>query len=244
MSLVSVIIPAKNEAKVIATTIHGICDAFKNENIEYDIIVINDGSSDGTGKVVKYLADEDEGIRIIRNRDPFGFGNAIKKGLENYRGDIVIITMADASDDPRDMVKYVREVEGGIDCCFGTRWQKGVRVEGYPTLKYLFNRCANALINFIFGIHYNDTTNAFKCYSRQAIEGTKPILARHFNITVELPLKAIVRGYSYKVIPTNWHERKKGISKLKIQEMGSRYLFIILYVLFERLLTGSDYKKC
>jgi len=243
MSVVSVIIPSKNEAKSIASTIEGIRDKFKENQIEYDIIVVNDGSNDGTGKVVKYISDDDPNVRIIRNRDPFGFGYAIRKGLENYRGDMIIITMADASDDPEDMIKYVREVESGVDCCFGSRWNKEAQVKGYPFIKYVLNRFVNGFINLLFHLGYNDVTNAFKCYSRQAIEGVKPIMSRHFNITVELPLKAIVRGYSYKVIPTHWHERKKGISKLKIQEMGSRYLFIIIYALLEKLLCGSDYKK-
>ena len=243
MSVVSIIIPAKNEAKNIGSTIEGIREAFKKEKIAYDIIVINDGSSDGTGKVIKYMADEDPNVRIVRNREPFGFGSAIKKGLEEYRGDMAIIAMADASDSPEDMIRYVREVWAGADCCFGTRWCKEAKVEGYPLLKYILNRTVNTLLNFLFGLHYNDTTNAFKCYSRQAIQGIKPLISRHFNITVEMPLKAVVRGYSYKVIPVGWHERKKGVSKLKIQEMGSRYLFIVLYVWLEKHLSRGDYVR-
>jgi len=243
VSVVSVIIPAKNEANSIAATVNGIRQAFSAHQIEYDIIVVNDGSSDGTGKVVKLIGDQDPNVRIIRNRPPFGFGYAIRKGLENYRGDMVIIAMADASDDPQDMIKYVREIEAGADCCFGSRWHKEVKVVGYPPLKYFINRLANGFINILFHLGYNDVTNAFKCYSRQAMEGIKPIMSRHFNITVELPLKAIVRGYRYHVIPTSWYERKKGVSKLKIQEMGSRYLFIIIYVFLEKLLCGNDYKK-
>jgi len=243
MSLVSIIIPAKNESKNIASTIECIRSEFKKELIDYDIIVVNDGSTDGTGKVVKTISDQDHGVRIIRNHAPYGFGNAIKKGLESYRGDMVIIAMADASDDPADMIRYVRKLQEGVDCCFGTRWINGAKVEGYPLLKYIINRLVNTFIKVLFGIPYNDITNAFKCYSRQSVEGIKPVLSRHFNITVELPLKAIVRGYNYVIIPTNWSERKRGVSKLKIQEMGSRYLFIILYVFLEKLLCGGDYKK-
>jgi len=243
MNLVSVIIPAKNEAKNITATIEGIRETFKKENINYDIIVVNDGSTDELKTVVQTISQKDSRVRLIDNQKTNGFGNAIKQGLENYWGDIVIITMADASDDPADMVHYVRTIDEGADCCFGTRWCKEAQVEGYPPLKYALNRFVNGFINVLFGLGYNDTTNAFKAYSRQTVEGIKPILARHFNITVELPLKAIVRGYSYKVIPTHWRERKKGVSKLKIQEMGSRYLFIILYVFLEKLLCKGDYKK-
>ena len=243
MSVISVIIPARNEAQSIGPTIDGIRDAFREHQLEFEIIIVNDGSTDGTGKVVKYIADKDSHVRIIRNEEPYGFGYAIRKGLDNFRGDMVIIAMADASDDPQDMIRYVEQVEAGADCCFGSRWNKEVKVKDYPFIKYALNRIVNGFINVLFNLGYNDVTNAFKCYSREAIEGIKPIVSRHFNITVELPLKAIIRGYTYKVIPTQWYQRKKGISKLKIQEMGSRYLYVIIHVFLERLLCGADYKK-
>lgn len=243
MALVSIIIPAKNEAENITSTINGIRDVFQKNRLNYEIIIVNDGSTDGTGKVIKTIAETDKGVRLIRNRRPFGFGNAIKKGLDNFKGGIAIVSMADASDNPEDMIRYVREIQNGADCCFGTRWNKHAKVDGYPPIKYFLNRLVNGFVNLFFGLGYNDTTNAFKAYSREAIEGIKPIMSRHFNITVEMPLKAVVRGYNYSVIPTDWYERKKGVSKLKIQEMGSRYLFIIIYVFLERLLCGNDYKK-
>jgi dolichol-phosphate mannosyltransferase len=243
VSVISIVIPAKNEAASIGATIDGIRQAFRQHHREYEIIVVNDGSTDGTGKVVKYIADKDPNVRIVRNEAPYGFGYAIRKGLEHFRGEMVIIAMADASDDPQDMLHYVEQVEAGADCCFGTRWNKDAKVTDYPFIKYVLNRTVNGFINVLFNLGYNDVTNAFKCYSRATIDGIKPIMSRHFNITVELPLKAIVRGYTYKVIPTHWYQRKKGISKLKIQEMGSRYLFVIINVFLERLLCGGDYKK-
>ncbi len=85
--------------------------------------------------------------------------------------------------------------------------------------------------------------NAFKLYSRHVIDGTRPHLSYHFNLTVELPLKAIVRGHSYAVVPNAWINRKHGVSKLKIHEMGSRYLFIIMYCMLERWLSRGDYLK-
>jgi dolichol-phosphate mannosyltransferase len=105
------------------------------------------------------------------------------------------------------------------------------------------NRLANWFIKVLFRLNFNDVTNAFKCYRRNVIEGLQPILACHFNLTVELPLKAIVRGYSYAVVPINWYGRQQGVSKLKIKEMGSRYLFIVLYVLLESLLSRGDYRR-
>ncbi|OGX39662.1 MAG: hypothetical protein A3D87_00910 [Omnitrophica WOR_2 bacterium RIFCSPHIGHO2_02_FULL_50_17] len=240
---VSVIIPSKNEELNIQDTVVGIRKEFATHSFDYEIIVVNDGGTDRTEQIVCAMGIHDSRIRMINNKPPYGFGNAIRKGLEEYKGDMAIITMADASDDPRDMVQYIRKVESGYDCCFGSRWGKGTVVEGYPLLKLILNRIVNRFIGIFFGIGYNDTTNAFKCYSRKAIDGIKPILSRHFNVTVELPLKAIVRGYSYEVIATSWRERRRGKTSLKLQEMGSRYFFIIMYVLLEKLLCGSDYRK-
>ena len=98
-------------------------------------------------------------------------------------------------------------------------------------------------IRILFRIKYNDCTNAFKMYKRTTIDGLKPYLSKHFNLTVELPLKAITRGYSFAVVPNSWENRSKGTSKLIIKEMGSRYLFIIFYCLIEKWLCADDYRK-
>lgn len=243
MNLISIIIPAKNEEVNITKTIEGITNTFGQHNIDFEIIVVNDGSTDSTADTVRKITFADSRVRLINNDPPYGIGNAIKRGLECFEGSYVIIAMADASDDPNDMVRYVKEVEQGYDCCFGNRWTKEARVTNYPIHKLILNRMVNWWISFIFGIRYKDITNAFKCYSRKAIKGIQPILSHHFNVTVELPLKALVRGYSYSVVPTNWYNRKAGKSNLKIQEMGSRYLFIILYVLLEKWLCKKDYHK-
>ena len=126
------------------------------------------------------------------------FGMAIRYGLERFKGDCVAVMMADMSDDPTDLVKYYRTMlEKNVDAVFGSRFDKGGKVIDYPKLKLLINRIANLIIRMVIGIKYNDTTNAFKLYKRETIDGIKPFLSPHFNLTVELPLKAYVRGYSF-----------------------------------------------
>ena len=112
----------------------------------------------------------------------------------------------------------------------------------YPRLKYVFNRLANTFIRMLFRHRYNDTTNAFKAYRREVIETVQPLLSKHFNLTVELPLKAVVRGHSFAVVPNSWTNRTSGEAKLKMKEMGSRYLFITLYVWLEKVLSRGDYQ--
>ena len=119
----------------------------------------------------------------------------------------------------------------------------GAEVYDYPRLKYIINRLANWFIRLLFRHRYNDTTNAFKAYRREVIETIQPLLSKHFNLTVEMPLKAIVRGHSYEVVPTNWTNRTGGEAKLTMKEMGSRYLFIVLYVWLEATLSRGDYRR-
>jgi len=239
----SIVIPAHNEEGCIESTVKSLASELDSEKIEHEILVINDNSTDNTKEILERLQNELSSFRCLDNLFPKGFGFAVRYGLENFSGDAVVIYMADASDSPQDVVRFFRKMEEGYDCVFGSRFMKGGAVHDYPHLKLLINRLANFFIKTVFMMKYNDTTNAFKMYSRKTMDGLKPFLSHHFNITVELPLKSIIRGYSYAVLPNSWTNRTTGVSKLKIKEMGSRYLFIVLYCLIEKWLSVGDYHK-
>jgi dolichol-phosphate mannosyltransferase len=239
----SVVIPAHEEAEVIEPTLREVVAALRRHALDYEVVVVDDGSRDGTAAVVAGVAAEDERVRCIRNPHPAGFGYAVRAGLEAFAGDAVAIVMADGSDDPDDLVLYFRVLEAGYDCAFGSRFMPGATVAGYPRFKLLINRVVNVGIRMLFQHGYNDTTNAFKAYRREVIEQVGPFLSPHFNLTVELPLKAVVRGFSYAIVPTSWRDRSAGQSKLALREMGSRYLFIVLYVFLERHLSRGDYRR-
>jgi dolichol-phosphate mannosyltransferase len=239
----SVVIPAHNEVESIGETVEQTVAELKRAGIDYEILVVDDASGDGTADRVLAIADHNPNVRCIRSHLPPGFGHAVRAGLELYTGDAVAIMMADLSDSPKDLVLYYRVLEQGYDCAFGTRFGHGGRIFGYPKPKLLLNRIVNAGIRVLFQHGYNDTTNAFKAYRRYVIDQLQPLLSNHFNLTVELPLKAVVRGYSYAVVPVTWTNRRHGVSKLKLQEMGSRYLFIIFYVWLEHHLSRGDYRR-
>jgi dolichol-phosphate mannosyltransferase len=239
----SIVIPAHNEREAIGPTVAKLAETLAAADIPFEIVVVNDHSSDGTPEVLDQLAQAYPMMRWVSNELPGGFGYAIRAGLDEFRGDAVCIVMADASDDPRDVVTYYSKLLEGYECVFGSRFTRKSRVVDYPRLKLAINRLANWFIRVLFRIRLNDTTNAFKCYRREVIEGVQPILSPHFNITVELPLKAIIRGYSYAIVPINWYNRTTGVSKLKIKEMGSRYLFIVLYAWLEKRLSRGDYLR-
>lgn len=239
----SVLIPAQNEEGSVGQTVEGIVAALEREAIEYEVLVVDDGSTDRTAEVVAAIAERNARVRCRPSHHEKGFGMAIRSGLEQFEGDAVVIAMADASDDPEDVVRYHRLLEDGWDCAFGSRFVPGAEVRDYPRLKLAINRLANWFIRILFRHRYNDTTNAFKGYRREVIETIQPLLSKHFNLTVEMPLKAIVRGHSYEVIPTSWTNRTAGEAKLAMREMGSRYLFIVLYVWLESTLSRGDYER-
>ena len=239
----SVIMPARNEQSLVCRTVRRLRHVLQRAHIAHEILVIDDYSTDHTAARVRAFAGRHSTVRLVRNALTPGVGRAIQCGLQHATGDAMVIVMADDSDAPEDVVQYYRALAGGVDCAFGSRFMRGARVVGYPWHKWLLNRLANRCIQLLFWLPYNDVTNAFKGYRRHVIDGIQPILSHQFNITVELPLKAIVRGYSYTVLPTSWTQRRRGVSKLRIREMGSRYLFIVLYVWLERLLSRGDYRR-
>ena len=215
----------------------------KLRGVPHEIIVVDDGSTDRTWEILKEESAKIPELRPVKNEGEHGFGRAIIYGLNQMRGDAAVIMMADESDDCRDVVRYWEKLNEGYDCVFGSRFVKGGGVIDYPRVKLFINRMANRFLRFLFRIKLNDTTNAFKAYRKTAIDGCRPLIAPHFNLTVELPLKAIVRGYSWTVIPITWRNRRHGVAKLKIKEMGSRYLFICLYIWLEKYFSRGDYRK-
>ncbi len=243
LQLLSIVIPARNEEGAIPSTLSHLHLELSLRGIPHEVIVVDDGSTDRTWEVLSKAAAEIPEVRPVMNRGLNGFGRAIQLGLSQMRGDAVVIMMADESDDCRDVVRYWNTLNEGYDCVFGSRFLRGGGVIDYPWVKLVLNRAFNFFIRVLFRVKLNDTTNAFKAYRRSVIQGISPILSQHFNLTVELPLKAIVRGYSWKVIPITWKNRRFGVAKLKISEMGSRYLFICLYVWLEKMLSRGDYRK-
>ncbi|HEX7245557.1 MAG TPA: glycosyltransferase family 2 protein [Solirubrobacterales bacterium] len=239
----SVVIPAHNEEEVVEETVEGIVSALSAEGIEHEVIVVDDSSTDGTAAVVEGIAAGHPQVRCLPSPFRNGFGFAVRAGLDAFDGDAVAIVMADGSDSPQDLVAYQRLLEEGYECAFGSRFMHGSQVLDYPRSKLIMNRIVNWGIRVLFRHRYNDTTNAFKAYRREVIENLRPFLSNHFNLTVELPLKAVVRGYSYGIVPISWTNRKAGVSKLHLNEMGSRYLFIVLYVFLEHHLSRGDYRR-
>jgi dolichol-phosphate mannosyltransferase len=243
LRLLSIVIPARDEEGCISSTVEHLYVELRIHGVPHEILVIDDGSTDSTWEKLLNLRERVPTLNPLRNDRAPGFGRAIECGFDHMKGDAVVIMMADESDDCRDVVRYWQLLNQGWDAVFGSRFVRGGGVIDYPWLKLKVNRLANFFIRLMFGIKLNDTTNAFKAYRRSVIDGCRPLLSPHFNLTVELPLKTIVRDYSWTVIPITWRNRRTGAAKLKIKEMGSRYLFICLYVWLEKYFSRGDYRR-
>lgn len=239
----SVVIPAHNEEGSVAETLTILYDKLSAENIPHEIVVVNDNSKDRTEDILIELQQQIPTLVYYNNEGANGYGYAVREGLRRFTGDCVAVMMADLSDSPDDLVKFYNKMLEGFDCVFGNRWGKEGRVIDYPFTKKVMNRIANSIVRAMFGLKYGDCTNAFKLYKKETIEGLRPFLSPHFNLTLEIPLKAIVRGYSYAVVPNSWSNRKAGESKLKVKEMGSRYFFILMYCLIEKYFSRGDFHK-
>src|SRR6266511_3106591 len=243
LQLLSVVIPAQDEAGCIASTVEHLYVELRLHNVPHEIIVVDDGRTDQTWTILESIKTRIPTLSPVQNLAPQGFGRAVIRGFDHMTGDAVVVMMADESDDCRDVVRYWQKLNEGYDCVFGSRFMRGGGVIDYPKMKLVLNRLANYFIKVLFRISLNDTTNAFKAYRKEVIDGCRPLIAPHFNFTIEMPLKAIVRGYSWTTIPITWRNRRTGTPKLKIKEMGSRYLFICFYVWLEKYFSRGDYQK-
>lgn len=231
-----ILIPAYNEAQHLPLTITNIYNALINAEIEHNILVINDHSTDNSESILQHLSQTISTLSYKSNTYGRGFGNALRFGLDNWRGEVVAIMMADASDEPTDVVRYYEEITlKKVDCVFGSRFIKGSQVHNYPVVKLLFNRAFNSILRLLTAQKFNDFTNAFKAYRRVVIEECQPFISENFSLTVEIPLKALSKGFSYSVIPIRWTQRKYGFSKLNLIKNTPSYLRVVKLFITRKL---------
>ena len=189
LHLLSVGIPARDEEGCICSTVEDLHLELRLKVIPHEIVVVDDGSSDRPWRLLQALSRQISELKPFWNSGQHGFGRAKTFGLDRMSGDAVVVMMADESDDCRDVVRYWEELNRGYDCVFLSRFVTGGGTIDYPKIKLVINRMANKFLQVFSRIKFNDTTNAFKSYRREVIDGCRPLIAPHFNLTVELPLK-------------------------------------------------------
>ncbi len=238
--LLSVIIPVHNEENNLNPTVQDLRQHLDQAMIPFELILVDDCSKDQSWTKIQALQEDDQRICGVQRSSPPGFGRAIRTGLQNSRGDVITMVMADSSDRAHDVVACYKKIQEGYDCIFGSRFTSSSVVEGYPPFKLFVNRIVNCALQILFLTGHNDLTNAFKMYRREVIDTCGPYQSCHFNITLELSLSALIHRYNIGKIPINWYGRKWGISKLSLWKMGRKYLSVIVKAFCEKLLIADD----
>ncbi len=238
--LLSILIPVRNEEENVNIISKEIITKISIQS--YEILFINDFSEDNTERELIKLNTQN--IKTVYyNNTKKGLGGAIDLGIQKSRGDYVCIMMSDSSDTVEDLNTYYNVISNyNLDAVFGSRFIKGGKTVNYPLLKMILNRMGNLLAKFLLWTDLNDFTNGFKIYKRDSLLKLYPLVSESFNIFFELPLKLIIRGFKYKIIPISYYDRTVGEAKFKINELGSKYIFTLLYCLLEKILLNKKIK--
>lgn len=234
---ISCIVPAQNEEGNIVAVVGALSPVLSSSPLirDYEIIIVDDNSTDSTGQLIDSLAKNDTHIRPVHRTSSPGFGNAIKSGMGEAKGDIIIPFMGDFSDNPQDILLLVGKINEGYDIAYGSRFIEGGSLKDYPWVKRIANRAFNNLLRLSFGIPHRDTTNAFKAYRKEVIDaiGISNFESSGFDITIEIPIKAHIYGFRSAEVPVHWYDRTAGEAKLKLSRNGSiygkRFLKIFFY---------------
>lgn len=231
VELFSIIMPAYNEEAVLENTLQALTAYLDQQVFRYEIVVVDDGSSDNTLALAHEFAARHPAVKAFSNTGPGGYGFAIRVGLEHYRGDAMVIVTSDGSDSPRDVAAYFGLIQQGYECAFGDRFMPGTNVTGYPRFKLLVNRLANGILGLLLRSSYRDYTNGFKCYRRHVIDAMQPLVTGQFNITIELAVSAVLDKRNFGITANDWTQRDAGDSTFRIGKLLLPYSITLVYCL-------------
>ncbi|MGC2296232.1 MAG: glycosyltransferase [Candidatus Dormiibacterota bacterium] len=225
---VSVVIPAYNEGEEIIRCLDRIAGAV---TFPCEFLVVYDRPDDSTAAPVIKYAETDPRVRPVLNDIRPGPAAAILTGIRNARAPVVVVTMADGSDQASQIEELTRLVEAGAVVAAASRYMRGGRQVGGPRLKGLVSRTAGLSLNLLARVGTHDATNSFKAYSRAFVESVGVESDAGFEIGIEMVAKARRRGERVAEIPTVWLDRTTGQSNFKVREWIPRYLHWYLFAL-------------
>lgn len=215
-------VPVYNEGENAAETLRGIVGQTRTRPLE--VLVVHDFDEDTTVPVVQRLQAEMPELKLYRNRIGRGVLNAIKAGLGAAAAPYVLVTMGDASDDPKDIDAMYALAAGGADVVAGSRYMRGGRQLGGPLLKRTLSRGAGLSLHWIGGLPVHDATSNFRLYSRRLLDRVTIESTGGFELGIELTVKAYLLGMKIAEVPTTWRDRTAGTSRFKLWQWLPRYL--------------------
>jgi dolichol-phosphate mannosyltransferase len=219
--MISLVVPVYNEADNIQIFLR---DVEANVAEPHETLLVYDFPEDTTLPAVAALDPPCSSVRLVHNTLGRGVLNALKAGLAASTGDVVIVMMADCSDDARDVAAMAAGIRGGADVVAGSRYVRGGKQVGGPLLKRTLSRLAGMSLHYLAGLPVHDATNNFRAYSRRVVEQFPIESAAGFSVAMELTLKAHWQGWRVAEVPTTWRDRTAGASRFRLWAWLPHYL--------------------
>jgi len=219
--MISIVVPVYNEAANIGAFLRSV-EAEVRE--PHEIVVVYDFPEDTTLPAIAALQPPCPSVRLVQNTLGRGVLTALKAGFQASRGDVIVVMMADCSDEPRDVAAMARLIREGADVVAGSRYAPGGRQVGGPLLKRTLSRLAGVSLYYLAGLPTRDATNNFRAYSRRVVEQIPVEGQASFALALELTLKAHWRGWRVAEVPTVWRDRTAGQSRFRTFAWMPHYL--------------------
>jgi glycosyltransferase involved in cell wall biosynthesis len=218
----SVVVPVYHEGEAARGVITEVAKRLRATG--HEILVVYDEPDDPTVPVIEDIRRTHPEVRGVLNRLGRGPALALRAGFQAARGEAVVVTMADASDDPDDIPKMLAKLREGYDVVSGSRYMRGGRQIGGPRLKGLLSRLAGRSLRLFGGLGTCDATTAFKMYRKAVLDGLEIESRLGFDISLEVVVKASLAGYRVTEVPTVWRDRREGESKFRLLRWLPHYL--------------------
>ena len=217
---ISIVSPPYNEIDNIQILISNIQRVLEEITPNYEILVVDDNSPDGTGELVKQIAKNNEKTKLIQRSQRNGLGDAYKTGFQHTTGDIIFEMDADLSHDPTDIPKFLKALRTR-DVVVGSRYVKGGGNYNRRKSRIIISRVANILASFFFNLHHSDCTSGYRAYKRKVIDTIIPYVnCQKYTFQVEMLEKANNFKFSIGEVPIMFQDREKGKSKFNLGEIN------------------------
>lgn len=219
--LISLVVPVYNEADNIIPLLEAVRSGV---NGEHETLIVYDFEEDTTLPPAREFGNDYPQLRLVHNTIGPGVLNALRAGLSAARGDVVVVTMADLSDDVTQVDQMASAVRSGTDVVAGSRYMKGGEQIGGPPIKSILSRMAGLSLRWLTRIGTHDATNNFKAYSRDLVDSVTIESGSGFELGLEMATKAHIGGYRIEEIPTTWRDRTAGESRFQVLKWMPGYL--------------------
>lgn len=226
---ISLVIPAYNEEANLEPLLKSLLSFLKRENLNCEIIVVDDASSDDTGKIADRWAREYRNISVLhRKKGKNGMGAALKEGTKKARGELVLWLMGDRSDDLDTIPRMIKKIKEGYGMIFASRYMRGGSRGNLSRLKAFLSSRFTVIVRWFFSIPTHDITNAFRIFKKSLFDSIY-LESDDFAISPELAIKTHLLGFRMGEVPTTYAVRQADKTKFKIGKMVIRYLSLLKY---------------